>query len=71
MLNIISYSTENYSITDDDCNPIPVFETRGCACCSKAVRVTEESIAQAISEAEEWLETLRKLVPVDYSTASD
>ena len=44
-----------------------IFSTRGCSCCSEKVRITAESIAQAIGEAEEWLETLRNLTPETYT----
>lgn len=43
-----------------------VFRTRGCSCCSETVRITEESIAEAILETEEWLEELKSLRPETY-----
>jgi hypothetical protein len=47
-------------------NAPKVFRTRGCSCCSETVRITAESIAQAISEAEEWLTELRDMKPETY-----
>jgi hypothetical protein len=63
-MNIISIQ-EDYSFTGPG-QPPKVFRTRGCSCCSETVRITEESIAEAIQEAEEWLAELRDMKPETY-----
>lgn len=70
-MSIIEYEPESYGLTDIYCNPLPAFKTRGCGCCSGYKKVTAETIAEAIQEAEEWLAELRSLEPADYSTLDE
>lgn len=66
-LDIIKYDPENFDFMDENCRPFPAFVTRGCGCCSSVVRVTRESIDEAIQQAKDWLAFLEGLQPVDYS----
>lgn len=63
-MNIIRIS-DDFSFMGEGEYP-KVFRTRGCGCCSDDIRITAESINQAIQEAEQWLETIRALKPETY-----
>ena len=67
-MTIINYEPKHYGFGDDYSNQYPALVTKGCGCCSSYLPVTQQNLEQAISEAEEWLETLRSLSPVDYSS---
>lgn len=60
------YNPECYSFADGEGQPYPALLTRGCGCCSVAVKVTRENLDEAIRSAREWVGFLESLSPVDY-----
>ena len=60
---IIRHDTDRLSSEDGYCD-LPALITSGCSCCSSLLPLTQENIALAIKEAEDWIKELKTLVPV-------